>query len=80
MLNTSSYDVLQNQLYEDRFLYIPCFVPMRSDFAISPYKNVEMRTHAVDLVRCSLDFAFMPESEALQLEFSPQYFSDQVQK
>ena len=32
-----NYDILSNQEYHDKLLYVPCVIPMRSAFVISPY-------------------------------------------
>ena len=45
-------------------LYVPTQVPLRSAFVISPYKDVNLRVYAADLVRVVLDLPYLPESMA----------------
>ena len=32
-----NYDILANPIYSDRFMYVPCVYPRRSDYVVSEY-------------------------------------------
>ena len=51
---------------------------MRSAFAISPYKNVNLRVYSSDLVRCVLDLPYLPESVARRFVFSAEYMAREI--
>ena len=51
---------------------------MRSAFAISPYKNVNLRVYSADLVRCVIDLPYFPESVARRFVFSAEYMAREI--
>ena len=55
-----NYDILTNPLYSDRFCYVPCTYPKRSDYTISDYKDTYMQVYSSDIVRLVCDLAYMP--------------------
>ena len=65
-----NYDILSNPTYSDRFLYIPCTYPQRSDYMISKFKDPYMRSYSSDLVRMVCDLAYLPKSVGQKLVFS----------
>ena len=60
MQSVHNYDILSNPHYVDLLLYVPCILPKRSAFVISPYRDVHMRVYAADLVRSVLDLPYLP--------------------
>lgn len=67
--------MLSNPEYIDKLMYVPCIVPKRSAFVISPHKNVNLRVYSADLVRSVLDLPYMPKSIAQKFEFSVEYMA-----
>ena len=65
-----NYDILTNPLYSDRFLYTPCCYHKRADYTISEYRDPYMKVYSCDIVRLACDLAYLPRSQAKELEFS----------
>lgn len=65
-----NYDILSNQLYQDRLLYVPAVYPQRAELAISQSEKISLRTQSVDLVRLCIDLAYLPESKARDLDLA----------
>lgn len=70
-----NYDILSNPEYIEKLLYVPCIIPMRSAFVISPHRNVNLRVYAADLVRSVLDLPYLPMSVAREFEFSVEFMA-----
>lgn len=68
-----NYDVLSNPFYNDRFCYIPCTFPKRSDYTISDYKDSYMKVYSNDIVRLACDLAYIPCDQALKLKFDEEF-------
>ena len=68
-----NYDILTNPIYSDRFLYVPCVYPQRSDYTMSEYRDPYMKIYSTDIVRLVCDLAYMPVSIAKELEFNEAY-------
>ena len=64
---------MANPEYAEKFHYIPCIYPNRDEYVISRYKDPEMRTHCVDLVRLVINLPYLKEAKAREIEFSPEY-------
>ena len=47
--------------------------PSRADFAISEYKNSELREDSLNIVRLACDLPFLSRKDAEELEFSEEY-------
>ena len=75
-----NYDILSNNDYARDLIYVPCIVPLRSSFSISPYSSVDMRVYSSDLVRCIIDLPYVPESVAKEFEFSVEYLAKSIKK
>ena len=75
MQSVHNYDILSNPHYCDLLLYVPCIIPKRSAFVISPYRDVHMRVYAADLVRSVLDLPYLPQPLAQKFEFSVEYMA-----
>ena len=63
-----NYDILSNQIYQDKLLYVPCVYPQRSQYVISQFKQNNLRTQSTDYVRLSCDLAYLPETKARELD------------
>ena len=68
-----NYDILANPIYSDRFLYIPCVYPQRSDYTMSEYQDPYMKTYSTDLVRLVCDLAYLPVSVGRELKFNEEF-------
>ena len=75
-----NYDILANPEYAEKFHYIPCIYPNRDEYVISRYKDKEMRTHCVDLVRMVINLPYLKTEKARELEFTPKYISKYVKE
>ena len=73
-----NYDILANPLYAEKYHYIPCVYPNRDEYVISRYKDPEMRTHCVDLVRIVINLPYLKEEQARAVEFTPEYIETYV--
>ena len=73
-----NYNILSNQTYCDKYMYIPYTVHKRSEFVVSMFKHPMMRKCSVDIVRYVIDLAYLPIGRAKELEFHPLYvFNEQ---
>lgn len=59
MQGEPNYDILTNPLYQDKFYYIPCMVPSRTDFAVCKIEKAQMRQNSLDLVRLACDLPYL---------------------
>ena len=71
-----NYDILANQDYFDKLLYVPCILPIRSAYTISSYKNPLVRVASSDLVRIAVDLPYLPDDKAREFEFSTEYLAE----
>ena len=75
-----NYDILANPEYAEKFHYIPCVYPNRDEYVISRYKDTEMRTHCVDLVRIVINLPYLKKEKAKKMEFNPEYIEREFQE
>jgi len=65
-----NYDILANPAYSDKYCYIACSMPNRSQFAISRKAEQEEKKLSLDLVRIAVDLPYLPKSVARDLNFN----------
>ena len=65
-----SYDILANPLYLDDFQYVTAAEPDRNDCIIDDDDDEGNDAAQSDLVRISLNLAYMTEEEARNFKFS----------
>lgn len=75
MNSVHNYNILSNQTWYDKYMYIPYNVPKveRANRVVSMYKDEKLKLLSLDVVRCVSDLAYMPEEFAKDMEFNPIY-------
>lgn len=75
MEGVHNYNILSNQTWYDKFMYIPHNVDHveRVNRCVSMYKDEKMKLHSLAIVRLASDLAYMPNELALDAEFNPKY-------
>ena len=59
-----NYDILSNPIYQYQYAYIPCRYPKRGLYAISEYKDKQIRKLSFDIVRLAVDLPYLPQKRA----------------
>ena len=70
--------MLSNPIYQDKLHYIPAVYPARTKYIISEYAETLQRNCTVDLIREVVDFAFIPDSKAKDLQFDTEVLVQKV--
>ena len=75
MEGVHNYNILSNQTWYDKYMYIPYNVDKteRANRTVSMYKDPKMALLSLDVVRCASDLAYMPRDAARDMEFNPKY-------
>lgn len=73
-----SYDILANPLYFDDFQYVSASTPNRENYIIDDDVNENNDAIQSDLVRLSLNLAYMNESEAHEFKFNQAETSNKI--
>ena len=55
-----TYNVLANKTYYDKYMYLPYSLKDRKTFIVSMYKDPKMKQLSIDVVRATIDLAYMP--------------------
>jgi hypothetical protein len=69
-----------NTEYCDQLFYVPCWYPLRSEFALSDYKLKEMKLNTLDLVRLAVNLPYIDTDRAESLEFTSEYIFEERKK
>ena len=69
----TTYNFLGNEVYYNKFMYIPYTMVDRNNLLVSMYKHPKMKRMSVDIVRVACDLAYFPLGRAHTLEFNPMY-------
>ena len=76
-----NYDILSNEIYAQRYLYVPVRFPKRYKYVISRYNFKELRKSSLDLVRIVCDLPYLDKQRALNIVFSAQdIYLDRIRK
>ena len=73
LLGIANYDILSDPEYQDLFAYMPSHHPKRDQYAISQFKDRQMKKFTFDIVRLAVDLPYMSTEKAKELEFNPEY-------
>ena len=73
LVGLHNYDMLMDQKYIEKFLYMPCWYPQRSNFALSEFAQQEIKKTSFDIVRIVCNLAYIEEERARKMVFKTDY-------
>ena len=82
MEGVHNYNILSNQMWYDKYMYIPYNVDHEERVlrSVSMYKDPDAKLLSVDIVRCASDLAYIPRGEAKDMRFDVKYLNQSIRK